>query len=170
MMPPNIGRKASSSSGGAASAMISRRRLGSCVIDSSRHLHLLPKWGLDAMLAPVKALSIILMVSAAFGLELAATPAEAAPRLVTDQVLVTAVSRDPCCGSGVILFLIEVSGRTRNGDRSYFIPFMVSGQPKPPIGGQCTISWRWWDGPGDGLLADGAPVLRFRWVESFDCD
>src|SRR5947209_15124600 len=30
MMPPNIGRKASSSSGGAASIMRSRRRLGSC--------------------------------------------------------------------------------------------------------------------------------------------
>lgn len=59
-----------------------------------------------------------------------------------DLVEVTHVSPDPCCGSGVIAFAVEVSGRTADGPRTYYIFFASPGQVRPDVGRTCRIGWR----------------------------
>jgi hypothetical protein len=87
-----------------------------------------------------------------------------------EDVLVTAVTGDPCCGSGVIAFAVGVSGSVDGAQRSYFIPFMTPGQAKPRIGERCEIRWRWWQSKQWHWVLSGAPPLwEGREVTSFRC-
>lgn len=92
------------------------------------------------------------------------------PEQRDENVLITAVTDDPCCGSGVIAFAVKVSGRVPDGERSYFIPFMIPGQAKPRVGERCAISWRWWQSnQWHWLLADGGQLWEGRAVTDFSC-
>lgn len=94
----------------------------------------------------------------------------ASPERRDEDVLVTAIGDDPCCGSGVVAFAVRISGRVAEGERSYFIPFMAPGQAKPPVGGRCSISWRWWRSDRwTWLLAGGGRIAKGRLVTGFRC-
>jgi len=94
----------------------------------------------------------------------------AAPGARDENVLITAVTDDPCCGSGTLAFAVGVSGRAADGERSYFIPFMIAGQAKPRVGELCALRWRWWkSNRWHWLLADGAPIWEGREISDFSC-
>lgn len=117
----------------------------------------------------MKALQAVLSVLTVAALW--AEPSHAAPSEQSDgDVLITAVTDDPCCGSGIIAFAVGFSGRSAAGERSYFIPFMVAGQAKPGVGERCSIKWRWWQSRVFGwMLADGSHIWKGREVIDFRC-
>lgn len=87
-----------------------------------------------------------------------------------ENVRVTMVTDDPCCGSGVIAFAVGFSGRVGEEERAYFIPFMGPGQAKPRVGDMCSIDWRWWQSnQWHWRLADGGRIWRGREVTGFSC-
>jgi hypothetical protein len=94
----------------------------------------------------------------------------AAPEQRDPDVLITAVTDDPCCGSGIIAFAVGISGRAPDGQRSYFIPFTTPGQTKPRVGERCAIGWRWWKSSGwNWALAGGGGIWEGREVTNFRC-
>lgn len=112
------------------------------------------------------------MVPLAAGLALWTHPAPSLPATPSapnsDIVQVTRVSPKPTAGSRVIMFLVEVSGTTQGGERTYHIPFMTAGQAKPSVGQLCTIRWVA-GGKADGITGYGTTVIPLRVVTSFSC-
>lgn len=94
----------------------------------------------------------------------------ASPDQRDENVLVTTVTDDPCCGSGVIAFAVGFSGRLGEEERAYFIPFMAPGQARPRVGERCAIGWRrWQSNRWHWRLADGGRIWRGRQVTDFSC-
>jgi hypothetical protein len=94
----------------------------------------------------------------------------ASPERRDENVLITAVTDDPCCGSGIVAFAVGFSGRVDGTERSYFIPFLRPGQAKPRNGERCQIRWRWWRSKQwNWLLGGGGSLREGRLVTSFRC-
>lgn len=107
------------------------------------------------------------LAAAVFGLSESGTEA---PEQRDADVLISTVTDDPCCGSGIVAVAIGVSGRAADGERSYFIPFMAPGQAKPRVGERCAIGWRRWQSSDWAWsVVGGSPIKQGREVTDFVC-
>jgi hypothetical protein len=93
---------------------------------------------------------------------------EAPAEQVDADVLVTRVTPDPEIGSGFLGMAVGFSGTVGGEDRSYFIPFMGTGQAKPHVGEHCAVTWIW-QSRAQWHLGDGTDLWEGRAVTRFSC-
>jgi hypothetical protein len=104
----------------------------------------------------------------------ALSPAPSAPtNLALEQrdanLLITRVTPDPGVGSGILATAVGITGTVGGTERTYLIPFMGSGQPKPSAGQHCAITWKPGDRRTQWNLGDGSRVQGGRVIREFHC-